>query len=340
MSTVGPDVATGLRGRHFLTLTDYSADEIRYLIDLAARLKAAKKAGTEEQHLRGKEIALIFEKDSTRTRCAFEVAAYDQGAHVTFIGPSGSHMGHKETVKDTGRVLGRMYDAIEYRGFGESIADELAQWAGVPVYNGLTDEWHPTQMLADFLTMLEHLHKPLEQTTFCYLGDARFNMANSYLVIGAKLGMDVRIAAPRSLWPGGEILGAARAAAEASGGKVTVSEDVETAVAGCDVLLTDVWVSMGESDDVWAERIELLRPYQINAQTMAATGNPDVKFMHCLPAFHNTDTQVGKEIFEKFGMPALEVTEDVFESPASIVFDEAENRMHTIKAVMVATLGS
>jgi ornithine carbamoyltransferase len=283
---------------------------------------------------------LIFEKDSTRTRCAFEVAAYDQGAHVTFIGPSGSHMGHKETVKDTARVLGRMYDAIEYRGFGEKVADELAQWAGVPVYNGLTDEWHPTQMLADFLTMREHLDKPLEQMTFCYLGDARFNMANSYLVVGAKLGMDVRVAAPRSLWPSGEILGQARQFAEASGGKVTISESVEEAVAGCDFLLTDVWVSMGESDEVWAERIELLRPYQVNAQTMAATGNPDVKFMHCLPAFHNTDTQVGKEIYEKFGMPALEVTEEVFESPASIVFDEAENRMHTIKAVMVATIGS
>jgi ornithine carbamoyltransferase len=340
VSTIEPDVAAGLHGRHFLTLTDYSADEIHYLIDLAAELKSAKREGREERALVGKEIALIFEKDSTRTRCAFEVAAYDQGAHVTFIGPSGSHMGHKETVKDTARVLGRMYDAIEYRGFGEKVADELAQWAGVPVYNGLTDEWHPTQMLADFLTMREHLDKPLEQMTFCYLGDARFNMANSYLVVGAKLGMDVRVAAPRSLWPSGEILGQARQFAEASGGKVTISESVEEAVAGCDFLLTDVWVSMGESDEVWAERIELLRPYQVNAQTMAATGNPDVKFMHCLPAFHNTDTQVGKEIYEKFGMPALEVTEEVFESPASIVFDEAENRMHTIKAVMVATIGS
>jgi ornithine carbamoyltransferase len=336
MSTVQPD----LSGRHFLTMTDYSADEIRYLIDLSAELKAAKREGREEQRLAGKEIALIFEKDSTRTRCAFEVAAYDQGAHVTFIGPSGSHMGHKETVKDTARVLGRMYDAIEYRGFGESVADELAQWAGVPVYNGLTDEWHPTQMLADFLTMREHLHKPYEEMTFCYLGDARFNMANSYLAIGAKLGMDVRIAAPRSLWPNGEILGAARGFAEASGGRITVTENVEEAVRGCDFLLTDVWVSMGESDDVWAERIELLMPYQVNAAAMAATGNPDVKFMHCLPAFHNADTEVGKELERKFGITALEVTEEVFESPASIVFDEAENRMHTIKAVMVATLGS
>ncbi len=338
-ATEHPEVAAALRGRHLLTFDDYTADEITYLVDLAAELKAAKRAGTEEQRLVGREIALIFEKDSTRTRCAFEVAAYDQGAHVTFIGPSGSHMGHKESVKDTARVLGRMYDAIEYRGFGETIADELAQWAGVPVYNGLTDEWHPTQMLADFLTMREHLGKPLGETAFCYLGDARFNMANSYLIAGAKLGMDVRIAAPRSLWPADDLVARTREIAAASGGNVVITEDVEEAVRGADVLLTDVWVSMGESDDVWAERIKLLTPYQINAQTMALTGNPDVKFMHCLPAFHNTATQVGKEIEEKFGMSALEVTEDVFESPASIVFDEAENRMHTIKAVMVATLG-
>jgi ornithine carbamoyltransferase len=339
MTTIEPNVAAGLHGRHFLTMTDYSADEIRYLIDLAAELKAAKFEGREERALAGKEIALIFEKDSTRTRCAFEVAAYDQGAHVTFIGPSGSHMGHKETVKDTARVLGRMYDAIEYRGFGESVADELAKWAGVPVYNGLTDEWHPTQMLADFLTMREHLDKPYTEMTFCYLGDARFNMANSYLAIGAKLGMDVRIAAPRSLWPSEELIAMAREFAEFAGGRITITEDVTEAVRGCDVLLTDVWVSMGEPDEVWAQRIELLKPYQVNAQTMALTGNPDVKFMHCLPAFHNTDTQVGQEILEKFGMPALEVTEEVFESPASLVFDEAENRMHTIKAVMVATIG-
>ena len=339
-ATEHPDVAAALHGRHFLTLTDYSADEIRYLIDLSAELKAAKRAGREEQRIAGKEIALIFEKDSTRTRCAFEVAAYDQGAHVTFIGPSGSHMGHKETVKDTARVLGRMYDAIEYRGFGEKIADELAEWAGVPVYNGLTDEWHPTQMLADFLTMSEHRDKPLDEMTFCYLGDARFNMANSYLVVGAKLGMDVRIAAPKSLWPSQELIDMATGFAEAAGGRITITDDVAQAVGGCDFLLTDVWVSMGEPDDVWAQRIELLMPYQINAQTMAATGNPDVKFMHCLPAFHNADTQVGKELEEKFGVSALEVTEEVFESPASIVFDEAENRMHTIKAVLVATLGS
>src|ERR671910_1282834 len=339
-ATEHPDVAAALRGRHFLTFADYSADEIRYLIDLAAELKAAKRDGREEQALTGKEIALIFEKDSTRTRCAFEVAAYDQGAHVTFIGPSGSHMGHKESVKDTARVLGRMYDAIEYRGFGERVADELAEWAGVPVYNGLTDEWHPTQMLADFLTMREHVPKPLEQMAFCYLGDARFNMANSYLIVGAKLGMDVRIAAPESLWPSDELVAEANEFAAASGARVTITEDVDAAVRGCDVLLTDVWVSMGEADEVWAQRIELLTPYQINAATMAVTGNPDIKFMHCLPAFHNTDTEVGKEIKEKFGMDALEVTEEVFESPASLVFDEAENRMHTIKAVMVASLGS
>jgi ornithine carbamoyltransferase len=339
-ATEHPDLAAGLRGRHFLTFEDYSADEIRYLIDLSAELKAAKRAGTEEQVLVGKEIALIFEKDSTRTRCAFEVAAFDQGAHVTFIGPSGSHMGHKETVKDTARVLGRMYDAIEYRGFGERVADELAQWAGVPVYNGLTDEWHPTQMLADFLTMREHLDKPLDEVAFCYLGDARFNMANSYIVVGAKLGMDVRIAAPPSLWPAQDLISGAEGIAAESGARITVTEDLEEAVRGCDVLLTDVWVSMGEPDEVWTERIELLMPYQVNAATMALTGNPDVKFMHCLPAFHNADTEVGKEIEKKFGITALEVTEDVFESPASVVFDEAENRLHTIKAVMVATLGS
>jgi ornithine carbamoyltransferase len=328
-----------LRGRSLLTLNDFSAEEITYLLDLAAELKTAKREGREEQRLGGREIALIFEKDSTRTRCAFEVAAYDQGAHVTFIGPSGSHMGHKETVKDTARVLGRMYDAIEYRGFGESAADELAAWAGVPVYNGLTDEWHPTQILADFLTMREHIAKPLGEVAFCYLGDARFNMADTYLVGGAKLGMDVRLASPRSLWPSDQVLELARGFAAESGGRITVSEDVAEAVGGCDVLLTDVWVSMGEPDEVWRERIDLLGPYQVNARVMELTGNPDVKFMHCLPAFHNADTEVGREIKEKYGMDALEVTEQVFESPASIVFDEAENRLHTIKAVMVATLG-
>jgi ornithine carbamoyltransferase len=331
---------TDLRGRHLLKLADYSPEEITYLLDLAAELKAAKKEGREEQKLTGKEIALIFEKDSTRTRCAFEVAAYDQGAHVTFIGPSGSHMGHKETVKDTARVLGRMYDAIEYRGFGQETAEELARWAGVPIYNGLTDEWHPTQILADFLTFREHIPKALGEVVFCYLGDARFNMADSYLIGAAKLGMDVRIASPKSLWPREEIVELAQSIASETGAQITITDDVAEAVRGCDVLLTDVWVSMGEADEVWAERIELLKPYQVNADVLAATGNPDVKFMHCLPAFHNTETEVGKEIFEKFGMESLEVTEEVFESPASLVFDEAENRLHTIKAVMVATLGS
>jgi ornithine carbamoyltransferase len=329
-----------MRGKHLMKLADYSPEEISYLIDLAGELKTAKREGREEQRLVGKEIALIFEKDSTRTRCAFEVAAYDQGAHVTFIGPSGSHMGHKETVKDTARVLGRMYDAIEYRGFAQDTAEELARWAGVPIYNGLTDEWHPTQILADFLTFREHLQKPFAEVSFCYLGDACFNMADSYLIGGAKLGMDVRIASPESLWPRDEIVQLARATAAETGAQIAITDDVELAVRGCDVLLTDVWVSMGEPDEVWAERIELLTPYQVNAETMAATGNPNVKFMHCLPAFHNTETQVGKEIFDKFGMESLEVTEEVFESPASLVWDEAENRLHTIKAVMVATLGS
>jgi ornithine carbamoyltransferase len=329
-----------LRGKHLLKLADFSSDEIAYLIDLAAELKAAKEESREEQKLVGKAIALIFEKDSTRTRCAFEVAAYDQGAHVTFIGPSGSHMGQKETVKDTARVLGRMYDAIEYRGFAQETVEELARWAGVPVYNGLTDEWHPTQTLADFLTFREHIPKPLGEVAFCYLGDARFNMGNSYLVDGAKLGMDVRIAGPKSLWPRGEVLELAQSVADETGAQITITEDVAEAVRSADVLLTDVWVSMGEPGEAWGERIDLLRPYQVNAEMMALTGNPDVKFMHCLPAFHNTETQVGKEIFEKFGIESLEVTEEVFESAASLVFDEAENRLHTIKAVMVATLGS
>jgi ornithine carbamoyltransferase len=331
---------TDLRGRHLLKLADYSPQEITYLLDLAAELKAAKKEGREEQKLVGKEIALIFEKDSTRTRCAFEVAAYDQGAHVTFLGPGGSHMGHKETVKDTARVLGRMYDAIEYRGFAQETAEQLAEYAGVPIYNGLTDEWHPTQILADFLTFREHIDKPLDEVAFCYLGDARFNMADSYLIGGAKLGMDVRIAAPKSLWPRDEIVELANSVASETGAEITITDDVDEAVRDADVLLTDVWVSMGEADEVWAERIELLKPYQINTDTMLKTGNPQVKFMHCLPAFHNTETQVGKEIYEKFGMESLEVTEEVFESPASLVWDEAENRMHTIKAAMVATLAS
>jgi ornithine carbamoyltransferase len=334
MSTV-----TTLHGKHFLKLSDFTPDELIYLLDLSAELKAAKREGREEQMLVGKEIALIFEKDSTRTRCAFEVAAYDQGAHVTFLGPSGSHMGHKETVKDTARVLGGMYNALEYRGFGQDTAEELARWAGVPVFNGLTDEWHPTQILADFLTIREHLRKPLEEVAFCYLGDARFNMANSYLVGGAKLGMDVRIAAPKSLWPEDEYVTLANEVAAETDARITITEDVEEAVRGCDVLFTDVWVSMGEPKEAWAERIKLLLPYQVNTKTMELTGNPEVKFMHCLPAFHNIDTSVGKGLYDHYGLDALEVTEEVFESPASLVFEEAENRMHTIKAVMVATLG-
>ncbi len=332
--------AVDLRGRSFLTLGDYTAEEILYLLDLAAELKAEKREGREAQRLAGKSIALIFEKDSTRTRCAFEVAAYDQGAHVTFIGPSGSHMGHKETAKDTARVLGRMYDAIEFRGYAESVADELASWSGVPVYNGLTDEWHPTQILADFLTMREHSPKPLEEITFAYLGDARFNMADTYIIGAAKLGMDVRIASPKALWPRKEIVREAAPLAKTTGAKITITESLEPALSGADFVITDVWVSMGEADSVWAERIEMLLPYQVNARVMALTGNSDAKFMHCLPSFHTKDTAVGKEIYEKYGMDALEVTDEVFESPASIVFDEAENRMHTIKAVMVATLGT
>jgi ornithine carbamoyltransferase len=331
--------AIDLRGRHFLTLADYSPAELTYLLDLSAELKAAKQEGREEQRLAGKNIALIFEKDSTRTRCAFEVAAYDQGAHVTYIGPTGSHMGHKESVKDTARVLGRMYDGIEYRGFGQEIADELAEWAGVPVFNGLTDEWHPTQILADFLTVREHVPKPLDDVALCYLGDARNNMGNSYLVGGAKLGMDVRIAAPESLWPSQEFTTLAREVAAETGSGIALTENVAEAVKGCDVLFTDVWVSMGEPDEVWAERIALLQPYQVNAETMSLTGNPDAKFMHCLPAFHDTHTGVGRKIYERFGLEALEVTDDVFESPASLVWDEAENRLHTIKAVLVASLG-
>jgi ornithine carbamoyltransferase len=328
-----------LHGRNFLTLEDFSPEELLHLLDLAEELKAAKREQREVQRLVGKEIALIFEKDSTRTRCAFEVAAYDQGAHVTFIGPSGSHMGYKESAKDTARVLGRIYDAIEYRGFSDVIAAEFARWAGVPVYNGLTDEWHPTQILADFLTVREHVPKPLSEVVFCYLGDARFNMADSYLIGGAQFGMDVRLAAPESLWPSQPFIDLAHRFAGQTGARVTLSEDVAEAVKGCDVLATDVWLSMGEPKEAWAERIELLRPYQVNSRVLELTGNPEVKFMHCLPAFHNTETQVGREIFEQFGLDALEVTDDVFEGPASIVWDEAENRMHTIKAVMVATIG-
>ncbi|MCL4806488.1 MAG: ornithine carbamoyltransferase [Thermoanaerobaculia bacterium] len=327
-----------LKNRHFLTIHDFSPKEILYLLDLARDLKRAKYAGVETQRLRGKNVALIFEKDSTRTRCAFEVACYDQGANVTYLGPSGSQIGKKETMKDTARVLGRMYDAIEYRGYGQAIVEELAKWAGVPVYNGLTDEFHPTQILADLLTMREHSDKPLSQVSYAYLGDARNNMGNTLMLGGALMGMDVRLGAPKHLWPVDELVAKANELAAASGGKVTLTEDPKAAVAGVDFVHTDVWVSMGEPDSVWAERIKLLLPYQVNAALMAATGNPKAKFLHCLPSFHNRDTKIGEDIFRKFGIDAMEATDDVFESPASVVFDQAENRLHTIKAVLVATL--
>jgi ornithine carbamoyltransferase len=327
-----------LKNRHFLTIHDFTPKEVLYLLDLARDLKRAKYAGTEVQRLRGKNVALIFEKDSTRTRCAFEVACYDQGASVTYLGPSGSQIGKKETMKDTARVLGRMYDAIEYRGYGQAIVDELARWAGVPVYNGLTDEFHPTQILADLLTMREHGDKPLSQCSFAYLGDARNNMGNTLMLGGALMGMDVRLGAPKHLWPVDELVAKANELAAASGGKVTLTEDPKAAVRGVDFVHTDVWVSMGEPDSVWAERIKLLLPYQVNAALMAATENPKAKFLHCLPSFHNRDTKIGEDIYKKFGIEAMEATDDVFESPASVVFDQAENRLHTIKAVLVATL--
>ena len=332
-------MAYNLRNRSFLKLLDFSPREIQYLLDLAAQLKKAKYAGTEQPRLKGKNIALIFEKTSTRTRCAFETAAYDQGAHVTYLGPTGSQIGIKESMKDTARVLGRMYDGIEYRGFAQKTVEELAQYSGVPVWNGLTNEFHPTQILADFLTMSEHVDKPLNKVSYAYLGDARFNMGNSLLVGGAKMGMDVRIVAPEPLQPSADLVARCREIAKETGARITVTDNVDEGVKGCDFLYTDVWVSMGEPAEVWAERIALLKPYQVNAALMKRTGNPACKFMHCLPAYHNLETQVGRDVYEKFGLNGVEVTEDVFESPASIVFDEAENRMHTIKAVMVATLG-
>ncbi|SHF74379.1 ornithine carbamoyltransferase [Mariniphaga anaerophila] len=331
-------MAFNLKNRNFLKLLDFSAKEINYLLDLSESLKKAKYAGTEQPTLKGKNIALIFEKTSTRTRCAFEVAALDQGAHVTYLGPSGSQIGYKETMKDTARVLGRMYDGIEYRGFGQEIVEELGRFAGVPVWNGLTNEFHPTQILADFLTMKEHSDKPLSQIKFCYLGDAHNNMGNSLMVGAAKLGMDFRAAAPKECQPTAELQEQCRQIAATTGAKISITENVEEAVKDCDFLYTDVWVSMGEPAEVWAERIELLRPYQVNQTVMDLTKNPDVKFLHCLPAFHNRDTKLGEEIYQKFGIEAMEVTEEVFESDASVVFDQAENRLHTIKAVMVATL--
>ncbi|WP_369226213.1 ornithine carbamoyltransferase [Streptomyces sp. R39] len=331
-------VPTALAGRHFLKELDFTQEEFRGLVELAAELKAAKKAGTETRYLRGKNIALVFEKTSTRTRCAFEVAAADQGASTTYLDPAGSQLGHKESVKDTARVLGRMFDAIEYRGHGQVVVEELAAFAGVPVYNGLTDEWHPTQMLADVLTMTEHCDKPLAEIAFAYLGDARYNMGNSYLVTGALLGMDVRIVAPRPLWPDETVVELARRLAGASGARITLTEDVKDGVRDTDFVATDVWVSMGEPKEVWDERIALLGPYAVTMDVLRASGNADVKFLHCLPAFHDLGTVVGREIHERHGLTELEVTDEVFESEHSVVFDEAENRMHTIKAVLVATL--
>lgn len=332
-------MAFNLRNRNFLKEIDFTPAEWSFLLKLSADLKAAKYAGTERKRLTGKNVALIFEKTSTRTRCAFEVAAYDQGAGVTYLDPSGSQIGHKESMKDTARVLGRMYDGIEYRGSKQEYVETLGEFAGVPVWNGLTDEWHPTQMLADQLTMIEHSDKPIGQIAYAYLGDARNNVGNSLLISGAMAGMDVRMVAPKELQNSDEIVEMAKKIAEKTGARITVTDDVAAGVKDCDFLYTDVWVSMGEPKEVWDERIALLKDYQINSALMEKTGNPNVKFMHCLPAFHDRNTKVGQDIFEKTGMEALEVTDEVFESDASIVFDQAENRMHTIKAVMVGTLG-
>lgn len=333
-------MAYNLRNRNFLKLLDFTPAEIKFLLDLSFGLKSAKYNGTEQQRLKGKNIALIFEKTSTRTRCAFEVAALDQGAHVTYLGPSGSQIGHKESMKDTARVLGRMYDGIEYRGYGQKIVEELAAYAGVPVWNGLTDEFHPTQILADFMTMIEHSDKPLNSISFCYLGDARNNMGNSLMVGAAKMGMDFRAAAPKQCQPSDDLVAECRKIATETGARITITEDVKEAVKGVDFLYTDVWVSMGEPDSVWEERIRLLKPYQVNSAVINMTGNAGVKFLHCLPAYHNRETKMGEDIYRKFGLDGMEVTEEVFESANSIVFDQAENRMHTIKAVMVATLGA
>jgi len=328
-----------LRNRNFLKLLDFTPEEIKFMLDLSMTLKKAKYAGTEQPMLSGKNIALIFEKASTRTRCAFETAAYDQGAHVTYLGPSGSQIGAKESMKDTARVLGRMYDGIEYRGYGQDIVEELGKYAGVPVWNGLTNEFHPTQILADFLTMMEHTDKPLSKVKFAYVGDARNNMGNSLMIGAAKMGMDFRGIAPKSVQPTEDLVKKANEIAKETGAKITITDNVAEGVKDVDFIYTDVWVSMGEADSVWEQRIELLKPYQVNEAAMQMSGNSAVKFMHCLPSFHNRETKIGEQIYQKFGLDGLEVTEDVFESPASIVFDQAENRMHTIKAVMVATLG-
>ena len=328
-----------LKGRSYLKLDDFSQREMLYLLDLSRDLKRAKYSGTEQPLLKGKEICLIFEKTSTRTRCAFEVAAHDQGAHVTYLDPSGSQIGHKESMKDTARVLGRMFDAIEFRGSGQTNVEELAKFAGVPVYNGLTDDWHPTQMLADMLTMVEHSDKPRTQIAYAFLGDARNNMGNSLLVLGAMMGCDVRMVAPKENQPHDEVQEIAGRYAEQTGARLMVTDDIDAGVKGCDFVHTDVWVSMGEAKEVWESRIKLLSPYQVNMDLMKKTGNPTVKFMHCLPAFHDRHTTVGEEMFERFGLDGMEVTNEVFESERSIVFEQAENRLHTIKAVMVATIG-
>lgn len=333
-------MAYNLHGRSFLKLLDFDQRAVRHLLDLSRDLKRAKYVGTEQQHLKGKNICLIFEKASTRTMCAFEVASMDQGAGVTYLGPTGSQIGHKESMKDTARVLGRMYDAIEYRGFAQEKVEELAAHAGVPVFNGLTDEFHPTQMLADLMTMREHADKPLGDISYAFVGDARSNMGHSLMIAGCLMGMDVRIGAPKSLWPSDDYLQPARAFADQYGARLTLTEDPVEAVEGCDFVNTDVWVSMGEPEDVWQERIELLSPYQVNTALMQATGNAAAKFMHCLPAFHNTETKVGKEIFEAHGIAEMEVTDEVFESAAGIQFEQAENRLHTIKAILVATIGT
>ena len=332
-------MAFNLRNRSFVKELDFTPEELKFLLKLSADLKAAKYGGYEQQRLKGKNIALIFEKTSTRTRCAFEVAAYDQGAHVTYLGPSGSQIGYKESMKDTARVLGRMFDGIEYRGFGQELVEILAKYAGVPVWNGLTDQFHPTQIICDILTMIELSDKHLGELAYCYMGDARNNMGNSLMVTGCKLGMDVRLCSSKALWPEESLVATCRAIAAETGARLTLTESVAEGVKGVDYLYTDVWVSMGEAKEVWDERIKLLKPYQVNMEAVKKTGNPNVKFMHCLPAYHNRETKVGEEVFQHSGMECLEVTDEVFESERSIVFAQAENRMHTIKAIMVATLG-
>ena len=337
-SAAGAPMRIDLRGRHFLKLEDFSPAEILHLVELGARLKAAKRAGTEEPRLAGRNLVLVFEKTSTRTRCSFEVAAFDQGARVTVLDPTGAQLGRKESVADTARVLGRLYHAIAYRGYQQSVVEELARYAGVPVWNALSDEFHPTQILADVLTVTEHCARPLRQVALCYLGDARFNMGNSWLMGAANLGMDLRIAAPRDFWPSLAHVERCRAVASGTGARLLLTEDVATGVDGADFLYTDVWLSMGEDESAWPLRIERLRPYQVNRRALEATGNPDVKFLHCLPAFHDRGTEVGRRLAESHRLEGLEVTDEVFESPHSIVFDQAENRLHTVKAILVSTL--